>query len=108
MILLILIMNLDLLLNPHYLSYRQTMARAVVLYGGAGAGIDYLKTCTIHMTPDSPDIIKEQKSYIYKKNKDANSLNVPIEFNNHAISAIRYYIYTKAKEHKQTFTYQVY
>ena len=62
------------------------------------AGIDFLKEQTIHIIDGSTNIIKEQKSYVWKKDKDGNSLNEPIAFNNHAMGAIRYGIYTHCKE----------
>jgi len=61
------------------------------------AGIDYLKTLKIHVLDGSENIIREQKSYIWKKDKDGNALNVPVAFNNHAMDAIRYAIYTNTK-----------
>jgi len=61
------------------------------------AGIDFLKEQKIHVIDGSSDIIKEQKSYIWKKDKDGRSLNIPIDFDNHAMDAIRYGIYTHCK-----------
>jgi len=61
------------------------------------AGIDYLKECKIHILSGSENIIREQKSYIWKKDKDGNSLNVPIEINDHAMDGTRYGIYTYNK-----------
>lgn len=61
------------------------------------AGIDYLKTVKVHIVEGSENIAKEQKSYIWKKDKDGNPLNVPIDFNNHAMDAARYGIYTNSK-----------
>ena len=57
-------------------------------------GVDYLKTVKIHIVEGSEMIAREQKAYVWKKDKDGESLNVPIEFNNHAMDAIRYGIYT--------------
>lgn len=61
------------------------------------AGIDYLKECKIHILSGSENIIREQKSYIWKKDKDGNSLNIPIAVNNHAMDGVRYGIYTYNK-----------
>jgi len=72
------------------------------------AGIDFLKPMKIHIVEGSENIIKEQKSYVWKKDKDGNSLNVPIEFNNHAMSAIRYGIYTRMGGPRARHTHQVY
>lgn len=62
------------------------------------AGIDFLKQQKIHIIDGSENIIREQKSYIWKKDKDGKPLNVPIEFNNHTMDAIRYGIYTHCKK----------
>lgn len=67
------------------------------------AGIDYLKSKVIHIVDGSEDIIKERRSYVWKKDKNGHSLNVPVDFNNHAISAVRYYITTKAKVQGELF-----
>lgn len=61
------------------------------------AGIDFLKQQKIHIIEGSENISKEQKSYIWKEDKDGNALNVPIDINNHAMDGIRYGIYTNAK-----------
>jgi len=61
------------------------------------AGIDFLKSLKIHIVDGSENISKEQKSYVWKKDKDGNSLNVPIEYNDHAMSAIRYAIFTHCR-----------
>ena len=61
------------------------------------AGIDFLKEQKIHVIDGSEDIINEQKSYVWKEDKDGNALNVPLDFNNHAMDAIRYGIYTHCK-----------
>lgn len=60
-------------------------------------GIDYLKDLNIHIVEGSLDIIKEARGYIWKKDKDNNSLNVPLKFNDHAMDAIRYAIHTHCK-----------
>lgn len=67
------------------------------------AGIDFLKEQKIHIIDGSEDIIKEQKSYVWKEDKDGNALNVPIDFNNHAMDAIRYGIHTHCKRQVGAF-----
>lgn len=71
------------------------------------AGIDLLKTLKIHIVEGSENVIREQKSYIWKKDKDGNPLNKPIEFNDHAMSAIRYGIYTQLKN-AWPYEYKIY
>jgi len=61
------------------------------------AGIDFLKEQKIHVIDGSENIVNEQKAYVWKEDKDGNSLNVPMEKNNHAMDAIRYGIYTHCK-----------
>jgi len=61
------------------------------------AGIDFLKEQKIHIVDGSEKIIIEQKSYVWKEDKDGNTLNIPLDFNNHAMDAIRYGIYTHCK-----------
>ena len=63
------------------------------------AGIDHLKSLKIYVldVENSEYILKEQKSYVWKKDKDGESLNVPKESDNHAMDAIRYGIYTHCK-----------
>lgn len=61
------------------------------------AGIDFLKEQRIHIIDGSEKIINEQKSYVYKEDKDGNTLNVPLEMDNHAMDAIRYGIFTHCK-----------
>lgn len=61
------------------------------------AGIDFLKEQRIHIIDGSEKIINEQKSYVWKEDKDGNTLNVPLEIDNHAMDAIRYGIYTHCK-----------
>jgi len=63
------------------------------------AGIDFLKSLKIHVLDieGAGDILNEQKSYVWKKDKDDKPLNVPKEFDNHAMDAIRYGIFTHCK-----------
>ena len=67
------------------------------------AGIDFLKEQKIHILDGSSDIIDEHKSYIWDKDKDDNSLNVPKKFDNHAMDAIRYGIFTHCKGAQSAF-----
>jgi phage terminase large subunit len=61
------------------------------------SGIDFLKSKKIHIVEGSPNLAKEQKSFIWKKDKDGHSLPVPSSTSpDHAISAARYGIVTHA------------
>ena len=50
------------------------------------------------MTARSLNLRKEWKKYIWKKDKNGKSLNVPIDEFNHAIDAARYLIMSKKKQ----------
>lgn len=55
------------------------------------SGIDKLKTIQIMVHSDSMNIIKELKSYAWKRDFKTNqSINVPEDDNNHALDALRY------------------
>ena len=58
------------------------------------AGIDFLKSLKIHIIEGSENIIKEQRSYVWQKDKNGDSIKKPISINNHAMDAVRYGIYT--------------
>ena len=59
------------------------------------AGIDFLKSCKIHIIEGSENIIKEHNAYIWKKNiQTGESIGKPIDVNNHTMDATRYGIYT--------------
>lgn len=61
------------------------------------AGIDFLKEQRIHIIDGSEKIINEQKSYVWKEDKDGNTLNIPMKIHDHAMDATRYGIYTHCK-----------
>lgn len=62
------------------------------------AGIDFLQDQKIHILDGNENISREQRSYVRQQDKDGNWLLKPIEFNNHAMDATRYGIYTHCKE----------
>lgn len=64
------------------------------------AGIDFLKSQRVHIIDGSENLIRECKSYVWKKDKDGNALNEPIGINNHAMDAVRYAIHTHMKNDK--------
>lgn len=67
------------------------------------AGIDFLLGLKIHIIDGSENISREQKSYVRQKDKDGKFISVPINFNNHAMSAIRYGIVTHCKSVEESF-----
>lgn len=55
-------------------------------------GINIVKTKKLHIIKDSVNIIKEIKSYKWKKDKNEEVLDEPVKFNDHAMDALRYAI----------------
>lgn len=53
-------------------------------------GIDWLKRRKIHIHPSCVNTIKEIQTYKYREDKDGNVLDEPVDFNNHAMDALRY------------------
>ena len=62
------------------------------------AGIDYLKGLKIHIIEDSENIIRERSKYRWKVDKNGDPLTEPVKFDDHAMSAIRYGIYTHTRK----------
>jgi phage terminase large subunit len=58
------------------------------------SGIDYLRSLKIYIVDGSENIIREQKSYVRKKDADGNERKEPIECFDHMMDAIRYAIVT--------------
>jgi len=54
-------------------------------------GIDVMQRQDYLVTNQSVDLIKELRSYIWDTDKTGRRLNKPIDFNNHAIDALRYH-----------------
>jgi phage terminase large subunit len=65
--------------------------------GSLLAGIDLLKEKPLFITEDSPNIHKELRAYVWKQNKDGVALDVPVDFMNHSLDAIRASTYTFRK-----------
>lgn len=53
-------------------------------------GIDILKRYNLHITADSPNLLKEFRKYKWATDKNGNTLPKPIDFFNHGIDAVRY------------------
>ena len=62
------------------------------------ARIDYLQSLKIHIVDGSENVSREQKGYVRKQDKDGNFLPVPIDYDNHAMDATGYAIYTHSKK----------
>jgi phage terminase large subunit len=66
--------------------------------GSVRAGIDFIRSKRVHLTPDSTDLIRERKGYHYKKDIRGDFLPEPVKYKDHGMDAIRYGIYTDAIE----------
>lgn len=57
-----------------------------------------LKDYKLNVTKDSVNLIKELRSYVWERDKEGKNTNEPIDFNNHAIDALRYVALNKLKK----------
>lgn len=57
-------------------------------------GIRKVKSMPLYITKRSVDVIKEIKSYKWKTDKDGKVLDEPVKFNDHAMDALRYAVFT--------------
>ena len=58
------------------------------------SGILAVKAAKLGITKDSPNLIKEIQNYTWQTDKNGNTLEEPVKFNDHALDALRYAIYT--------------
>lgn len=75
--------------------FRQAGYNVVPSVKGTGSvkdGIDWLKRHKIHISKKCPNLLAEMQQYSYKKDKNDNVLDEPIEFKDDAIAALRYAI----------------
>jgi len=61
-------------------------------------GIDYVKRHHLMITKDSINTLKEISGYKYREDKDKHVLEEPVKFNDHAMDALRYALYTHEKQ----------
>jgi phage terminase large subunit len=57
-------------------------------------GIDTVKRFKLHIHKDSPNLIKEIRTYKWREDKNGNLLDEPVKFNDDCMDATRYGIYT--------------
>jgi len=57
-------------------------------------GIDFCRRNRLYIDSESTNLIKEIQSYKYKEDKEGNSLEEPLKFNDHTCDAFRYGMYT--------------
>lgn len=63
--------------------------------GEINLGIDMLRRYKLHVTEDSPNVIKEMRNYKFIEDKAGNLTNKPEDKNNHSLDALRYSILNK-------------
>ena len=59
--------------------------------------IDFCKRRVFHTRAENVNLNKERQSYKWKENRNGVVLDEPVKFNNHAMDAKRYGIYTHCK-----------
>lgn len=67
--------------------------------GSILAGIDKMKSMELCVTSDSRNLLHEFHNYVWDKDKDGNYINRPVDRENHAIDAVRYYTLTRLLGH---------
>lgn len=58
--------------------------------GSVMSGIQYIKQHEIYVHPSCENMISEFQNYVYKKDKEGNQINEPVDKNNHLQDALRY------------------
>jgi phage terminase large subunit len=66
--------------------------------GSVKSGINFLKCRKLHITRDSVNILKEIKSYSYKKDKSGNVIEEPVKYNDDGMDALRYGVFSKSQQ----------
>jgi phage terminase large subunit len=61
-------------------------------------GIKDVKTYKIHIHYESANLIKERKTYKWRQDKNGNTLDEPVKFNDHCMDAERYAIHGTAPD----------
>jgi len=59
-------------------------------------GIDTVKSCKLHITQRSLNVLKEIQGYVYRTVNNI-TLDEPVKLNDHAMDAIRYGVYNAIK-----------
>jgi len=58
--------------------------------GSVKSGIDLVKTLRIHSKPENVNLENERQTHKWKEDKMGNTLDVPLDENNHLLDAVRY------------------
>jgi phage terminase large subunit len=70
--------------------YGLTVLPAAKGPGSVNQGIQWVQQQQISVTKRSVNVLKEYRNYVWITDRDGKILNEPIDFNNHAMDAIRY------------------
>lgn len=54
------------------------------------AGIDWIKARKLYVHPNSTNLIKELRNYVWEKDKDGKPIGTPVDAFNHCLDSIRY------------------
>lgn len=68
-------------------------------------GIRKVKSMPLYITKRSANILKEIKSYKWKKDKNERVLDEPVKLNDHSMDAIRYAVFTHLAKPKKELTF---
>jgi phage terminase large subunit len=66
------------------------------------AGISFVRSLRLHIHPRCVNTIREIQSYKYKEDRNGNILEEPVKFNDHAMDALRYAVYTHLSQDRFT------
>ena len=61
-------------------------------------GIDFLKSCEIYTKDSNVNFNNELKDYVWQKDKNGIQLEIPVKFNDHAMDAMRYAIWSHCRK----------
>ncbi len=62
--------------------------------GSVAAGIGHIQSLTVHTPSDSTYLNRERSAYLWQEDAHGNALDKPVKYNDHAMDAMRYAIYT--------------
>lgn len=63
-------------------------------------GIDFIKSVKIFSRNENANMNREALSYSYRTDRSGNVMDEPVKFGDHCMDALRYAVYTHAKERK--------
>jgi phage terminase large subunit len=66
--------------------------------GSRKAGVDFLLGKNVFYTEDSVNLINEMQNYCWALDRNKEPTNEPADGNDHLLDALRYAVYTKAKQ----------